>query len=605
MLSSPMPNSPVSFFMLSPKRIFWLVLAVALVIRGVYMLQLTSSPLYDYPVVDGKTYVLHAESLAQGNWLGHGQGPFWQPPLYPYFLGLVKTVFPQHFFGATRFLQALIGALACAFTGLLGCRLFSPKVGLAAGLAAAFYGTLIFFDGELLPANLAVFLNAAGLLLLHRALQRGSTKTFAASGLVFGLAALAVPTVLVFVPLAAGWIYQKRRSLPAVAALLLGTAAAVAPVTLRNYTVGGDTVLISFNSGINFFIGNNADYHNTLRTRPGWEWDDLAQQPARQGIKRPTEKSAYFWRQSWDYISTNPLGYTGLLARKSLQLLHGDEWGRNQDIYYWRQYSSLLAATLWKWGLAFPFGLIGPLALVGLALALRRRGLDPTLLFVLAYSVGIIAFFPTARYRTAMLPVLLPLASYAFWWLLDTLRSDRLRQALLPLAALVVLGIAANYDVGTMDMEGDAEIHYNLGQAYAHKRQAEAAHRAYAQSVELDTTYWQAWVNLGSIKAIQGQMAPAATIFERVTQAKPERPEAWVNLAHSRMGLRQYTAAARAYEQALTVHPHQPRIYVELMQLHVQRGAIDAARQVLEQALKRYPRDHKKLRSIFTQMQRR
>ena len=55
------------------------------------------------PAVDAATYAEQAVSLAEGNWLGRGLGPFWQPPLYPYFLGVIKLVFPESFFYVSRF----------------------------------------------------------------------------------------------------------------------------------------------------------------------------------------------------------------------------------------------------------------------------------------------------------------------------------------------------------------------------------------------------------------------------------------------------------------------------------------------------------------------
>ena len=154
--------------------------------------------------------------------------------------------------------------------------------------------------------------------------------------------------------------------------------------------------------------------------------------------------------------------------------------------------------------MAFPFGVVGPLALVGLALVLRQRGLDPTTLFVLAYGAGVIAFFPTARYRVPLLPVLLPLAAYGGFWLWDAFRNGKGRQGAVMLGVLLTLGLIVNIGAGPMDMEGDAEIHYNLGHAYADKQQADTARQAFARAVERDSTYWQAWMDLGSITAVQG-----------------------------------------------------------------------------------------------------
>lgn len=581
------------------------ICALALLVRIIYVLQIDASPLFAFPAVDGKTYILHAESLAAGNWLGYGQGPFWQPPLYPYLLGLIKSSAPDSIFYAIRWLQALFGALTCGLIYLLGARWHDARVGFFAALAACFYGPLIFFDGEVLPATLATLLNLIGLLALTRALARESLPSFALAGFVFGLAALAVASVLSFVVAATGWIYWKKRSLPALAAFVVGTIIALAPISWRNHAIGEDSVLISSNSGINFFIGNNADYEQTTKIRPGWEWDELVQEPSAVGREKASQKSAYFWDKANSYIGAEPLHYAFLQLRKLRQYLSGDEVGRNQDIYYWRNYSSILSVTLWKWGIAFPFGLVCPLALLGFVLALRQQGIHLGIFFALIYSASIIAFFPMARYRIPAIPIFLIMATYASCWLWQHFKTGQTRQAASALVAALILALFCNWDIAPMNMDGDAEIHYNLGQAYSKSRQADAARHHFAQSVALDSTYWQAWINLGSLAALQGDLEQAKGIFRRVAQAKPQRPEAWVNLAHTFIGLRQSEAAVRAYEQALKVNPRQPRIYAELLQLHFRRGASDQAKQVLALALEYYPQEREKLLRLFEGMRQR
>ena len=141
-------------------RALWLVLALALALRVAYVFEIDQSPLFAHPAVDSETYTRQAMQLATGNWLGVGQGPFWQPPLYPYFLGTVKVLFPDGFFHAARLIQALMGALVCTMTCGIGRYMFGPAVGFWAGVSAACYGPLIFFDGELLPAALSAPLAA-------------------------------------------------------------------------------------------------------------------------------------------------------------------------------------------------------------------------------------------------------------------------------------------------------------------------------------------------------------------------------------------------------------------------------------------------------------
>lgn len=579
------------------------ILVLALVLRLLHAWQMASSPLYDEPAVDGMTYVAHARELAAGDWLGLDRPVFWQPPLYPYVLGLVKLAFPDSFYHAVRWMQALWGALACALTCLLGTRLFSARVGLAAGLAAALCGPLIYFDGELLPASLATVLGLSGLLLLLGARERGTPAAFLPAGLVYGLAALAVPTVLGFCLLAAAWIAWKGPSRPGAALFLLGIAAAVLPVTLRNYAVGGEPVLISYNSGVNFHIGNSADHERLVRVRPGWEWDDLVAEPMEAGIEPRSERSAWFWKQALEYMREEPLDYLALQARKGLGLLNGHEEGRNQGIYYWRHYSGVLAATLWKRGVAFPFGVIAPLAVLGLVLAIHRRGLDPATLFVLAYAAAVVAFFPTSRYRAPMLPVLLVLAAHGGWWLWDRLREGGGRRLLPAAAAVAAVGLVSNLGAGPMEMAGDAAIHYNIGQAHSRQGRAAEAGKALTRAVELDPAYWQAWNDLGTTQAQQGDAAGASVIFERVTRARPDRPEPWVNLAHSYRALGRLDEAVPAYERALSASGHLPTLYAGLMHLHFERGDPDAARQVLDEALERRPRERESLLLFFARMQ--
>ena len=310
----------------------WGVFVLSLAIRVAYIFQIETSPLFAHPPVDGLTYVEHAQDLASGNWLGQGREAFWQPPLYPYVLGLLYALSPDLFFYAVRFLQALCGALLCVLTWSLGRQLFNTAVGAAAACAAALYGPLIFFDGEILPATLGTFLNMAGLTLLLRALRRPSFLRFAGAGLVFGLAVLTVATVLSFALGAAIYVCYaiRKQNRPLLEQLrlpstfLLGLLLAIAPVTLRNYAIGGDAVLISANAGINFYLGNNPDYQRTVNIRPGWEWYELLNRAKVEAqAERLVQQSDFYLDKAREYIVAQPVDYLVLLAQKNPPFLAG------------------------------------------------------------------------------------------------------------------------------------------------------------------------------------------------------------------------------------------------------------------------------------------
>jgi hypothetical protein len=374
-------------------------------------------------------------------------------------------------------------------------------------------------------------------------------------------------------------------------------------VSLRNYLIGGDAVLISYNGGVNFYIGNNPQYERTVNIRPGWEWDDLVGLPLEAGIERPSRKAQFFYAKSWEYISGQPLDYLGLLGRKAWTFWQGDEVGRNQDIYYWRNYSALLGGLLWKAGLAFPFGLVAPLSLLGLGLTLCRREGVLLLLLVAAHFAAVIAFFVADRYRLPAVPVLLLFAAQGACWLWA---HRQLWQGKLALAGVALLLLLCNWGLPPMQMGGDAAIHYNLGQAYAREQRIAEARAEYAQAVGLDSTYWQAWLNLGSMEALSGRMAEAAGIFERVARARPGQLEAWMNLAHARLALQQGPEAKRAYAEALKLpSPHRPQIYAELMGFHLRAGEFREAEKVLAQAKSEYPQEAARFEQAYEQMKAR
>ena len=540
-----------------------LIFTTALALRLFYIFEIADNPFFTSPVVDAHTYAQQAEIIAAGHWLNYTSEPFWQPPLYPWLLGAVYRLAGTQFFLVIRIVQAFFGAVSCVLLYLIGRRLFSPQVGLLAAAALTLYGTAIYFDAELLPASLAVLLFLVVLLAALAAKGRQTRWYWIIPGTLLGVAALNVPTILSLVPCMLIWIYADSRAggnskiglAGSMGLFCAGLALAVAPVTLRNYAIGDDFVLISWNAGVNFYLGNNPEYPQTTQIRPGQAWLDLMDRAQSAGFANGSENSRFFFAEAWNFIRRQPAAYGQLLATKFTAFWNGDEVGRNQNIYYLRNYSRLLSAVLWKHTLAFPFGLIAPLAIAGFLLAIPHRGAVWFLLgAMLSYAAGVILFFVTARYRLPLVPGLLLLASFAVFRL-AAMMQNRQPSALVWSAAVGLLLIGTNSGSGTMDMEGDAEVYYNLGHAHIEKKRFGKGIHALEQAARLVPNDADILFSLGTAYELTGAHRRARRVLSQAAQLYPGRLDIRLNLGNAYFNSQLYEQAAAEYQVVLETRP--------------------------------------------------
>ena len=69
---------------------FWVIFGCAFLLRLLYLVEIDSIPLFYHLAGDGRTYDEWGQRIAAGDWLG--QGVFYQAPLYPYFLGVLRVI---------------------------------------------------------------------------------------------------------------------------------------------------------------------------------------------------------------------------------------------------------------------------------------------------------------------------------------------------------------------------------------------------------------------------------------------------------------------------------------------------------------------------------
>ncbi len=568
---------------------FWpaVIFACALLLRVIYTLEIRYTPFFQTLGLDAKYYDRWAREIAGGT---APREAFFMTPLYPYFLAAIYRLFGRDLL-LIRMIQAGLGSLSAVLVYLLGKEVFDRKVGILAGLVAAAYGALIFYDGSIILTPLLVLLNLVALFLLVRADATGKPQLYALSGVALGLSAIGRAAVLVFVPAALLWVWfgpgrrtrrdgetaGKRRDeggrrparpggrrlvtsgrwSPAVAAglLLLGVLVVLMPVTIRNFVVSRDFVLVTSNGGLNFYIGNSEISSGSYALPPGL---DIVNDPdgktlAEEALGRelaPSEVSSYWYGRARAFISENPGRWMKLLVRKLSWATSSYELPQLENYYFQSRYSRLLSFPLP--GFAF----LAPLGLLGLGLTLRRRRSFLLSLFFAIYVLSVVAFFVLARYRLPAVPVLIIGASYAVFEFVRLVRGGEWRSLVVPVVALVVLGFVVNTNFYGVDRgKGFAQSHYRLGIIYGERGDTERAIMEYRRSISIDPFYPKSYLNLGALLADSGEGEEAVEMFRNAVRLDPGYAAARVNLAiaHERVG--DYDAAMAQLDTLLAGEP--------------------------------------------------
>lgn len=510
---------------------------LAFLIRLIYLLHIQSSPYFDSPELDAAMHDRWAQGIAHGDFWG--KEAFFRAPLYYYFLGLIYYVFGHSYF-VPRFIQILLGAISTWLTYRLGRRLFGQTVGVVAGVAYAICGPIIYTEAELLIPALLLPLLLLTLIQLDK--QRGAASNwgFFLAGCLLGLAALARPNVLIFIPFVWLWIlWVLRGKLRWCLSFSIGIILLIAPVTLRNWIVGHDLVLIASQAGVNFYVGNNPKSDGYTAIVPGtpgdWEGGyratiQIAEDAAGRKLK-PSEVSRYWFQRGWSEMASDLPAWIALTWRKIRLLYSGHEIGNNEDIYFQRRWSWLLGLLMWEKIIGFPFGILLPLGFLGVALQFDWRKNALLILFFLSYSASIVAFFVCTRYRLPLIPILTIWSGVAIVNLLRIAKERTFKAHWPAIAFFVLLLIVANQNPlagkGIRGFEGA----YYLGNKYMEKGQYPEAVDTYREAQELNPHSAFPYYGLALIWMKQGKIAEAREELERALAEDSAFTQARNNLA--------------------------------------------------------------------------
>jgi len=590
----PHKDSPVRR---GPKAL-WIgtgLFVLALVVRVVYLIGISSHPAFDLPIVDSGSYHEIARSLAEGNKIGPDL--FWQVFLYPLFLSGIYKLFGISILAA-KVVQIIIGSLVCVLVFFLGRKIFDGRTGILAGCLTAVYGPLLYFEGELLATGLAAFWSVVLILVYLEALEKKTLLLCFAAGLLSALSVLTRVTFLPFVAAFGIWIVfrlwrsamQRTAVIQRVLLLLGGFLLVTGPVAFKCQSTTGRFSFLPGTGALNLYMGNNPDRPEIMALRPGSDWDRLLNEPILHGAKTLPQARAYFMDRFWGYLFSRPFHFMNRMARKTAHLFSSREIPSNMDLYAARDYSFVLSALMWKaGGFGFPFGVLLPLALLGIVIH-RRRIPMPIILYLTIYPLAIILVFVTARYRAPMIPILGLFAAAGIWSLMDRIKKRNLFQAggLLVGAGVFSLVISLPGPFAAEEVDYEAELQYCLGNQCRSIGRLKEAETHLRRAIELDPQSSDAHGILGLCLSEQGQTQEALARFNKAIELDPDLESAHFNLGTFLSSLKRPDEALIHFQEALRINPLSRQARECGVSIRVNQGSLLGREGKAKEAAKRF-----------------
>ncbi|MCY3738964.1 MAG: tetratricopeptide repeat protein [Gemmatimonadaceae bacterium] len=274
-------------------------------------------------------------------------------------------------------------------------------------------------------------------------------------------------------------------------------------------------------------------------------------------------------------------------VRRTHALWQGGEFLAELDPYYGGHQSSLLSVLLWDNGLAFPFGLVGPLALAGIVSRLRGgRPLETALLIFAACFTAQALLFPSAdsAVRAAAVPVLLIFAAAGVTAIARLPRGPALA------AGAACLLLAAGLNAGDAGADGRARQHYWLGHGFAQLGLRANAVREYETALALDPESLETYNALAGHYLASEDAIRAAGLYERLLQRWPGEHEARGALAEVYITSGRAAEAARSYRELIEARAGPVDSLLTLLgDALVRSGDVEGGIDAYEQALEAQP----------------
>ena len=511
------------------------LLVFGLIVRVLFHIQYSNSIFWGDLSIDELLHDAWARYIADGNIIGNEV--FFRAPLYPYFLALLYKLSGANLH-VVLLIQHAIGLLSGWLLYRTGKELVSHNTGVLALILYSLTPIFVYFESQLLLDFLIIPFALLSFFLLKRAIDRESIPYLIACGLSIGLTALVRPNILAFVPFVIIWLIiiiaendGLKRAIARAAILTASIAIMISPVTVRNYVVGDDLVLISSQGGINFYLGNNEEATGLSAYMPdlGYAWDYtdceyIAEKEMGQDLK-PSEISDYWYDRGLHFVLDKSEQFVPLIIKKAYHLINNHEISNNRSIPYVFDEAWILSIL--------PIGLwfILPLALIGIVHGFKNRWIKLLGLFIAVYSFTLLMFFINSRFRIPILAVALILAAYGIEQLVELIIKRQYIQFVICGVFFVAAALFTDTNFYNSDFDDRSFEEFNIGNRLFETGDYESALERYHSALASQPGTSQINLNIGNIQMKLGNLDSARIYYQRELEVTPDSTRAYNNLS--------------------------------------------------------------------------
>ena len=577
----------MNLFKLSQKQIqseILIILGIALfafLVRVAYLFgYLHTIPTAVHPMNDAKMYWDMGINIYRRGWLLLGKDPFYQAPLYSYFLAGLHHL-GVHAVEPVLRLQIMIGTANVILTYLLARFYLESKFSALAAILFSLSHLVLFYETKLLASTFGLFLFLIFALLFLLWITENKIVYMIFSAIFLGLAILCQAFLLFTLPCILIFIFLLQPAVPykesedkvrlfgapnevslrflsinlrirelfkkdnsrALLLFFLLTIFTISAATVRNYLVSSQFIPICANSGVTLYMGTNDRANGGLAPVPGLSNNiedqvsggiQLASQLSGKNLS--ISESSNFWiKKTISWVLSNPIKFMILESKKLLWSVYYTPPAVNDSVHFegeWLRYMQWFSIFTW---------LLTAVGLTAVPLLIHSR----INLFILTCWAGYIllslVYYASDRFLVTMLPFCSVTTALFIKELLFLNKSKLISNVvLLIFFALVTINPFLSYNRNREIGFG----YYNLGVYYGNPENKmglssndyytgiddNRAKECYQKALLYLPNHPSSLLNLGVLYARSGDKENSNKLFLKVLQIDPSNETAKKNL---------------------------------------------------------------------------